>query len=224
MHIFKAINQDAEKNRLMQLLIQEQTPIQLRDKSDNNFTIKASGLNSNGELQCPHNEDLISKLTPKTKLSGSFAVKGEKYLFDTKLLVDDGGIYLPVLNLFHLQRRKDYRYVIPQGYSAQFAITRLNHLTADHSCKLLDLSTEGCALEMNIADANLNLHDLVDAKIILGDRAPIVVQGVIKNIRMKNDLDLILGVEFNHMAHASEGQIITALTDLQRDIYLRKAG
>ncbi|WP_374030919.1 hypothetical protein [Bdellovibrio bacteriovorus] len=41
---------------------------------------------------------------------------------------------------------------------------------------------------------------------------------------MKNDETLVLGVEFNHMANASEGKIVASLTDLQRDIYFRRTG
>ncbi|HWU42360.1 MAG TPA: hypothetical protein VN132_02945, partial [Bdellovibrio sp.] len=64
----------------------------------------------------------------------------------------------------------------------------------------------------------------VQAEIILGHRDPIVVQGVIKNLRPQGNSQLTLGVEFNHLAHPSEEKIIHTLSELQREIYLRKAG
>lgn len=222
--IFKAIPQDVEKQLLLQKLLAKNETIYLRDKFDRQIPLSPVSINSNFQIKCTSPEKGSMNVQENSTFTASFSLQGERYIFDTQPVVGSSYVTLPVLNLFHLQRRRNYRYVLPQDYSAEFVINYLNQTICAHTCRLLDLSTEGCAVEISQENANLNLEDLVQAEIFLGDRNPIIVQGVIKNIRAKDDAWLVLGVEFNHLANASEESIINSLTDLQRDIYLRKAG
>lgn len=222
--VFKAINNEADKQTLLQRLLNSSELITLRDKFDRCISLRPMGVNDKLQIKCHPPESTAMNTENSAKFTASFSIKGEKYLFETHPVVNDTNVTLTVLNLFHLQKRKNYRYVIPSDYSAEFVLTYLNQSICSHTCRLLDLSTEGCAVEILQSDANLHLDDLVEAEIFLGDRDPIVVQGVIKNIRAKNDETLVLGVEFNHMANASESKIVASLTDLQRDIYFRRTG
>lgn len=221
--VFKAIHKDADKQTILQKVLANQETIVLRDKFDRNISLKPVSINSNMQLKCRPPEETSMNTQDGDTFTASFSIGNERYLFETHPVVGENHVTLTVLNLFHLQRRRNYRYVLPEDYSAEFVINYLNQVVCAHTCRLLDLSTEGCAVEISLAEANLKLEDLVQAEIFLGDRDPILVQGVIKNIREKDDLHLILGVEFNHMANASEGKIVHSLTDLQREIYFRRA-
>jgi len=221
--VFKAIHKDAEKQTLLQRLLASQQLISLRDKFERSITLKPLSINSNMQIKCRPPEEFMNTQDGDA-FTASFQLGNDRYMFETHPVVGENFVTLTVLNLFHLQKRRNYRYVLPQDYSAEFVINYLNQIACAHTCRLLDLSTEGCAVEISMADANLRLEDILQAEIFLGDREPILVQGVIKNIREKDELNLILGVEFNHMANASESKIVHSLTELQRDIYFRKAG
>jgi c-di-GMP-binding flagellar brake protein YcgR len=157
-------------------------------------------------------------------LTATFSLGGEKYLFEASMGPYKDGVNLTVFNLFHLQRRKNFRYVLPQNYIGTFKVKSLNHKAVSIECKLVDLSTEGCAVVWSMDMNSMQMDDVVDAEICLGNRPPIPVGGYVKNMRMKTDMEFVLGVEFDHLAKSSESKIITTLTDLQREIYLRKAG
>lgn len=222
--IFKAINSDQDKQFLLQKLMSSQEKVTLKDKFERSITMKVLSVNSQGHLKCHPPEETQMNFGESAMFSASFTLGGEKYLFETKPWVNETFISLPVTHLYHLQRRRNFRYVLPQDYSAEFVINYLNQTICSHPCRLLDLSTEGCAVEISHEEANLKLEDLVQAEIFLGDRDPILVQGVIKNIRSRGVSHLVLGVEFNHLANPSEDKIINSLTDLQRELYFRKAG
>ncbi|WP_413943128.1 PilZ domain-containing protein [Bdellovibrio sp. HCB-162] len=219
--IFKAINKESDKQTILQKVLANQETIYLRDKFDRSVALKPLSINSNMQLKCRPPEESMNTQEGDT-FTATFNVGSERYLFETHPVVGENHVTLTVLNLFHLQRRRNYRYVLPTDYSAELVINYLNQVVCAYTCRLLDLSTEGCAVEISMAEANFKLDDLVQAEVFLGDREPILVQGMIKNIREKDDLHLVLGVEFNHMANASEGKIVASLTDLQREIYFRK--
>lgn len=220
--VFSAVNDDSKKQMLLQKILSSDGMIFFKDKSDRSVALKPISVNSNFQLKC---------LLPETSAVGedhkiitaNFALDDDKYIFDAKPVVGNTHVTLTVLNLFHLQKRRNYRYVLPENYTAQFVVNTLNKESYTCYCSLLDLSTEGCAAMISEDDANFSLEDKVTAEIFLGDRKPITVQGAIKNIRVKNGNALVLGILFNYLGNSSEEKIVHYLTDLQREIYFRKA-
>lgn len=221
--IFKAIGSEHDKQLLLQKLLSSESFVTLKDKFERCLTMKVLSLNSQFHLKCHFPEETAMTLKDNSVFSAHFQIGEEKYLFETRPTVHENYIVLPVSHLYHLQRRKNFRYNMPPNYSATFVINYLNHNICSHQCHLLDLSTEGCAVEIHQEQTALKAEDLVRAEIYLGDREPIVIQGVIKNIRGRGMSHLILGVEFNHLAAPCEDKIINTLTDLQRELYSRKA-
>ncbi|MBO9667690.1 MAG: PilZ domain-containing protein [Bdellovibrio sp.] len=218
--VFKNIGSASEKKSLFERLTSEEGEIVLKGKQDQSFIVTAISLGEN-QIQCITPEGVSMKFGLKEVVTANFTVGGEKYLFEAYVMNFEGGANLTVLNLFHLQRRKNFRYTIPTNYAADFCVTTLNSRSTKISCRLLDLSTEGCAILMTPDMASLKQEDRIEAAIFLGERDPILVQGFVKNLRARGD-DLILGVEFNHLANASEHAITSAITEMQREIYLRK--
>lgn len=226
--IFKVIHDETQKQMLLQKVLSANETLFLRDKLDNNFPLKPIGVNSNSQLKCQFMDEFITasnlKIQTGDTFTASFALNDEKYIFEARPVVQNNYITLTILNLFHLQRRRNFRYVLPTDYSAKFILNSLNEAACSLNGLLLDLSTEGCAVKIPQEETSLSLEDIVSAKIFLGDRNPISIQGTIKNIRVKDETSFVLGIEFNHVASTSEEKIVNCLTDLQREIYLRKAG
>lgn len=222
--VFKAINSSEDRKHLFDKIAAHQSEIWLKDKKEHSILLKAMFLNNDGHLHCRTPEGFTWKEDTPTILTATFSLGGEKYLFETSVTPHEGAVTLTVINLFHLQRRKNFRYVLPMNYLGTLRVKNVNHKAVNFECKLIDLSTEGCGATWSMDMSSMQMNDLVEAEICLGDRDPIPVHGYIKNMRMKSEIEFILGVEFDHLAKASEDKIISALTDLQRELYLRKAG
>lgn len=222
--IFKAVNSAQDKKNLFNKITEDQGEIVIKDKQDRSIPLKAVSMNDQGQIQCDIPEGMTLNYGFQDVLTATFSLGAEKYLFETSMGPYKDGVNLTVFNLFHLQRRKNFRYVLPQNYIGTFKVKSLNHKAVSIECKLVDLSTEGCAVVWSMDMNSMQMDDLVEAEVCLGNRSPIPVHGFVKNMRMKTDMEFVLGVEFDHLAKASEGKIISTLTDLQREIYLRKAG
>lgn len=221
--IFKAINGESDRQTILQKVLANQETIYLRDKSDLAVELKAMSINSNFKIKCLPLAKTTFDNFDSGRITANVSIDGQSYIFDTELEVAENFINLPVFNLFHLQQRKNFRYVLPEDYRARFVITLLNQTVNSLDCRLLDLSTDGCAVEISLENANLKVNDKIEGTIALGDREPILTQGFIKNIRPKGDTHLVLGLEFNFLTHASEHKIVNSLTDLQRELYFRRA-
>lgn len=218
--IFKSITKLTEVEDVLRKLLSSLQPLHFQGTDALGFTLSPQMLGSNMDLRCtpPENSPL-----PEGIFSTSFHINDEKYILETKIEKNEDNVCLRVKNLFHVQRRKNFRYVLPKNYCAIFKFKTLNHLPSIYSCRLLDLSTEGCAIEVEVSDFKVPTAGPLEAEILLGSHAPIKVQGIIKNIREKDELRWVLGIEFNHLAAASEHKIVNAIADLQRDIYLKNA-
>ncbi|MNL26260.1 Flagellar brake protein YcgR [compost metagenome] len=221
--IFKSIQSSSEQQMLLQRFLSTEAVVHLKDKHDRNLNLKAISLNSNMQLKCHLPTEVTMNLEEQTTFTATFYIGYEKYLFETRPNVSDSTITLPVMGLFHLQRRRNFRYQMPQNYSASLVIQSLNQAPCAYSTRILDISTEGCAVEIAQDATNLHLGDQVHAEIILGSHKPVIIQGSIKNIRPQGVSHLVLGVEFNHAVQPSEFQIITAITNLQREVYRKKS-
>lgn len=216
--IFKSITKLTEVEDILRKLLSSHQPLHFQGTADPGFSLSPQALGANMDLQCTFSDGLN---LPEGTFSTSFHLNDEKYILETKIDKKEQSACLTVKNIFHVQRRKNFRYVLPKNYSATFKFKTLNHLPSIYSCRLLDLSTEGCAIEVEVSDFKVPTAGPVEAEILLGNHAPIKVQGIIKNIREKDELRWVLGIEFNHLAAASEHKIVTAIADLQRDIYLK---
>ncbi|MGE5084858.1 MAG: PilZ domain-containing protein [Bacillota bacterium] len=222
--IFKAISSTQDRKYLFDMITNSQGEIVIKDKQDCSIPLKAVSMNDQGQLQCDIPEGLKLNYGFQDVLTATFSIGEEKYLFETSMTPYKDGVILTVFHLFHLQRRKNFRYVLPQNYVGTFRVKSVNHKAINFECKLVDLSTEGCAVIWSMDMNSMQMGDVVDAEICLGNRTPIPVSGFVKNMRMKTDMEFVLGVEFDHLANSSEGKITSTLADLQREVYLRKAG
>ncbi|MGZ3770472.1 MAG: PilZ domain-containing protein [Bdellovibrio sp.] len=221
MVVFSAVLDDSKKQMLLQKILSSNGQMYFKDKSERSIAIKPISLNSNLQIKC-----LLppaSSVSEEKMMNISFSLDEEKYMFEASPVVAKSHITLTVLNFFHLQRRRNYRYVLPKNYSAELVINSLNKEDCSCRCKLLDLSNEGCAAQIRQENVDFNVDDKFSAEILLGERTPVAVQGVIKNIRVQNENLLVLGISFNYLGNSSEEKIIHYLTDLQREVYLKKA-
>ncbi len=221
--IFKSITKLTEIEGILQKFLALQQPLDFKHGADQTFSLKPFMMGTNLDLRCHVPEGESFNLLSGSICTAMFHLNDEKYFVETKVEKNDSNVSVSIKNFFHVQKRKNFRYVLPKNYVATLRFKTLNHIPTSYACRLLDLSTEGCAVEVEFSDIKVTSSSLLEAEIILGNHAPITVQGVIKNIREKDELRWVLGVQFNHMAAASEHKIVTAIADLQRDMFLKNA-
>jgi len=222
--VFKAVPQDAVKYDLLKKLVQQKGSLLLKNKRDRSFVFNVTEVSESLHLTCSHVNFNPMEFQSSDYFSASFSLGAEKYLFETHPLVNDQGLTLNVTDLFHLQRRKDFRYAIPGAYQATISIQSVNHLNSDYSGTVTDLNTVGCAVRMNQDNFELNMHDHLQIEVKLGSREALKLNAVVKNVRVANEADLVLGLEFENIVSAQEDQIIEAINDLQRELYFRNVG
>ena len=221
--LFKSVHSVSERQRLFTKLLDSHGNVYLKDKFDRSLPLKAAAVDGRFHLQCVSPSDSDVHLSAEESYTAVFWIDQEKYMFETRPYFTGNELFLPVMNLFHLQKRRTFRYSVPGDFGSDFTIKHLNQKNCDVPCRMIDVSTQGCAVEVNLLATDLKLDDILQAELNFGDREPILVQGVIKNIRAKGEDVLVLGVEFHHMAHSSEEKIMLAISDLQRELFTRNA-
>jgi hypothetical protein len=220
--IFKAISSVKDQEVLLRRFLMTSGKLTLKYWDNSEIVVQPDHVLSPTELQTKPitgNAFAYSK-----RCSTSFVLNNEKYLLEIEPSFEEGRGVLTVKNFFHLQRRKNFRYLMPEDYSAQLSFSRLNGELCSIHCRLNDLSTEGCAVTLDLSESSVQMGDLFIGEVFLGHRDPISVHGRIKNLRQAGSTHLVLGIEFDHLKMASESKIINYITDLQREIYLRAAG
>lgn len=218
--IFKVVSESSEQQFLLQKLLASDSVIHLKLGLEESLHLKAQSLNSNMQLKC-HRPEGSAFDFPK-QVTATFYVGYEKYLFETQPLVQGDVIVLPVAGLFHLQRRKNFRYTIPSAYFSELSFHKFDGKDCRIQAHIIDLSTEGCAADCAASAFKFVEGQKFEGEIRLGHAKPIPVRGFIKNIRPDGQ-DLVLGIEFHHFKVDSETAIENAITDLQRDLFLRRA-
>lgn len=221
--IFQVIKKDNDKQELLQKILAANENIYLQCSADQEVPLKPISVNSNKQIKCQIPENSSLEIQQNELACIKLAMNNEKYMIETQVSLNKNHLTLTVVNIFHLQRRRNFRYVLPENYTAQFNVSTLNDNNCSYNCRLLDLSTEGCAVEISHETANINLNDRLSAVINFENKAPIYVSGEIKNIRVKDNTFLVLGIEFNYLATGSEEFIVSSIAELQREIYFRKA-
>jgi hypothetical protein len=220
--VFKAVNNQEQRKYLFAQLTAIEGEILLKGKEDEAEHVNAVSMNDLGQIQCILTDGGSFKFSFNKVLTCYFRVNNEKYMFEATAIPFEGGVNLTIKDLFHLQRRKNFRYTLPSGFQADCLIATLNQQQSNTTCRLLDVSTEGCAVLLTADMPTLRLDDRVEAVIFIGERDPIPVQGFVKNLRVQGD-DMVIGLEFNHIANASEFAITSAIVEMQRSVYQKKS-
>lgn len=225
--IFTRISDISERNRLFQDLAATRGELHAKkpDPSSDVFVLMASEI-SNNKLSCK----LIGAsvpLPPQGSLIATFFVGGEKYFIQAEF---QAGADRLVLNLdgnelFHLQRREDYRIRIPSNYNALLELVSINGQTSKHSIPMMDLSGGGCRIQVDPKSLAFKVHDTLKGHLFLPDRDPISIVGSIRHIRIENHGrgPMICGIQFIGLTEPLKNRIIAVVMDLYRELFIGRA-
>lgn len=173
----------------------------------------------NGILSCQHRSG--KKLKDQGEIILQFLLGTDKYFMtcNYRTRTDFVEIYTDTI-LYHLQRRQDYRLNIPMSFSAIFEIVSVNGTAKKHSYRIQDLSGGGCRVEIPVQSSTFKVQDKLKGHLFLLDREPIVVEGIIRHIRMDAPKkNWICGIQFMGLSSPQKNRIIALVMDLYRQFF-----
>lgn len=217
--IFKAIREEADIQRKLIEAIHSNLHFTFKnpDGEEFHFSPKIEGHLSLVFSRNPSHTNLEENQLYRI----NFNINDERYWAEATLHHKEHNEWtFNISTLFYSQKRKHHRYNIPDGYPAQMLFHTINNERVSHRLTLVDLSTEGCALSINLADTNMHLTDLIKGTIFISNETPLEISGLIKNIREKDPLNLIVGIEF--LSSKNDFKILSLLSSIQRDLYFNK--
>lgn len=151
-----------------------------------------------------------------------FFIGGEKYFLQTTFnIVGDQLVLKTDSDLYHLQRREDYRIKIPPGYKALLEIVSISGKTQKHSIPLLDLSGGGCRIEFQPKNISLKVYDELKGHLFLPDREPIQIIASVRHIKTDTagKLPSACGLQFVSLTEQIKNRIIAVVMDLYREFF-----
>ena len=220
--IFKLISKEEDKIRLWEDLADAKGEILCKGKDENLCNVKALFYNEKTKsLECRFNSSV--RLILDEDYLGYVFIGGEKYYFQAKAQFNQEYVVIPLpKELYHLQRRQNYRVHIPAGYKGSFEILSLNSVVGKISCELADLSSKGCKLQCPVSKASFNIDDVISGQLLLGSREPIALQGIIRHVQ----LDALkktqtFGVEFTSLNPIVENKLFALTMEVHKEVFKR---
>lgn len=222
--IFSKVS-DQERLRLFKDLATTRTQLVCKGESDQIYYFVAERTNPRQELMCSlpfgapapvHDKDLVC----------NFFIGGERYFFRTLAAMEKESVILKTnTDLFHLQRRQNYRIKIPENYTSKFLITKLNLVPSKLSGNIYDLSSGGCRVVMIASSPILATGDKILGFISVGNRESLEVEGTVRHHTRQDyatkPTKQIFGVEFNSLSSILEGKLFAITMDLHREFFSR---
>ena len=160
---------------------------------------------------------------PKPKsVIASFNLGGDKYFFQAVAELEGSEIvFATVFELFHLQRRQNYRVKIPDSYKSHFDVTTINGQKAKLTGILYDISSGGCRAGFKQDSSLIKIDDVLTASVCIGRREPIEVVAHVRHAKpdTQNKEIQVFGLEFKPLSPALENRMFGITMDLHRELF-----
>jgi hypothetical protein len=215
---------ESERDRLLRDLADVHGDILCKGDGEDLYRLKVERIGNNKELYC-----LAASPTAipesETDLLGNFSLGGERYFFRSPAIIHQEFVTLRADGeVFHLQRRQNYRLKIPANYRALFTIMSHQGKPMKVNADILDLSTGGCKAELKTAGLVLLEGDEIEGMLLIAGREAIGIKGVIRH-RKAEATNLgsrqTFGVEFSGVSAPLEAKLFAITMDLHRQFFTR---
>ena len=221
--IFSLISRQDEKIKLWQDLGQSKTELICKGKEDAVCNLVVTFYNRKTQcLECSFKTSM--HLKNREEYLGYFFLGGEKYYFQALAQVSQDKVVVPIPEeLYHLQRRQNYRVHVPHNFSAFFNITQLNSLPQSISGTLADLSAQGCRAVYQSDIPGLKLGDSITASLVIEKRPPIEVLAKVRHVKRGDagKASLVLGFEFTPITPVLENRLFAITLEIHKQLFRR---
>ncbi|UYL09151.1 PilZ domain-containing protein [Bdellovibrio sp. SKB1291214] len=219
--IFKKLSRDDEKIKLFVDLASAQGEVLCKGKTESLVKLKAVHWHSKSmHLECLFNSTEI--LNNGEEFLGYFFLGGEKYYFEGTATVYSNRCQFSLpTEMFHLQRRQNYRVRIPQSYQAFFDVTEINGSAANIHCKLGDLSSQGCRLVEKLPGTSFKNNDAVKGKLLINKNSPIELEAEVRHVKTEEGYQYI-GIEFQKLSAIQENNLFALTMEIHKELFKRQ--
>ncbi len=218
---FTKISKSEDRNKLIIDLATAGGEILCKGQADTIYKLKAARF-SNQRLYCIQQPD-SSKLTITHEVMiSSFMLGGDKYFFQAEAQYDDGEVFfMTAFDLFHLQRRQNYRVKIPESYNATMSIEEINGQAVKLKAQLYDISSGGCRMVYESGKIILKMDDFMKTRVIIGRKDPMEISAMVRHIAPDplNKKAHVLGLEFKPLSPNMESRLFAITMDLHRELF-----
>lgn len=210
----------SEKEQILSSAVQAKAEILAKvTEQDHSFTL-IPDLSEKNQLRCKIKSKPTS-LPDEGQLIVQIFVGGEKYYSHPKYQIKLDSIYLDTTaDLFHLQRREDFRLRFPQGYQAELEITSIKGAAFKARWPMMDISGGGCRAEIHPSGA-IQTNDSLEGRLIMPGRDPFAVKGVAKHVAAYQDRPSVswAGIQFTEYPGLSKNNLVAIVLDLYRELF-----
>lgn len=221
--IFTLITRSDEKIKLWIDLAQIKGEILCKGKGHTVCKARIISYNSKTQsLECYFESQ--EKLTDKEEYLGHFFIGGEKYYFQSSAHIYLGKIMISLpKELYHLQRRQNYRVPIPDGYPAHFNIIQVNATPQKIIGALADLSSQGCKVVYRMESPLMKIGDAVMGLLSIEKRPSLELNGIVRHIKYEdgNKITQTFGIEFTPLAPTIENKMFAITMEIHKQLFRR---
>ena len=217
----KVIDSDEKKNSIWEELANTKGEIICKGKDDNVCYLEFRHFDFREQIIEYEFKD-SNKLESFEEFLGSFVVAGEKYYFYGNALLERDRIILHIPdNIYHLQRRQNYRVRIPSMMKGYFNIISNNEKSLFTIGSLVDLSGQGCRISTDTRFVTLQQDDKVIGLLIIDKKSPIELTGIVRHTHVKDEKvrQQITGIEFVEVPALIESKLFAILMEIHKQFY-----
>ncbi|MEN0057871.1 MAG: PilZ domain-containing protein [Bdellovibrio sp.] len=222
-NIFTLISRPGERLKLWQDLAQAHGEILCKGKEENICHLRVKNFNIKEQyLECIFDSSV--RMNEGEEYLGHFFLGGEKYYFQAQTKIEQNKVLIPIpTELYHLQRRQNYRVHVPESYQAFYNILTVNGKPEPINGRLMDLSSQGCRVVYRLDRPLMKVADHVTGNLVIGKRDPIQIQGVIRHIKAdeSNSAQQNFGIEFTPLPVIIENKLFAITLEIHKEFFRR---
>ncbi|MGE5087384.1 MAG: flagellar brake protein [Bacillota bacterium] len=222
--IFKLVSREEERIKLFSDLAQAFGEVLCKGKAETLCKLRADSYNPKAHLLQCSLEEGSAKLENQESFLGYFFLGGEKYYFEGLATVASDKFYIALpAELFHLQRRQNYRVHIPDGYQAFFNIKSVNNKNQNITGTLGDLSSQGCRVLYKMNTPLMKVGDSIVGNLLISKNSPIEIAGTVKHIKVdeSNKTLQTFGIEFKSLTPILENKLFALTMEIHKEVFRR---
>lgn len=223
-NIFSLISREDDKVKLWEDLAKAGAELICKGKEESVCKLRISFYNSKTKsLECTFAS--ATEMKHQEEYLGHFFLGGEKYYFQALAHVHEGKIVVGLpKDLYHLQRRQNYRVRIPRTFSTSCQITSINGVPHKIDGRLMDLSSQGCRVVSKLS-MDLKMEDHVIGSLTIAGKDPIEIQGLIRHVNPAEPMsaEKVFGIEFKPLSSLVENKLFALTMEIHKQVFKRLA-
>lgn len=221
--IFQKIASREEQKKIFDAVIKARSIFMCKSKRDEVFQLIPQHLSKDQAVVCAFPSDEVQKIETPVGLLAQFSLGGEQYFFQGNLELKGTSLAIAISgDIYHLQRRQNYRVKIPSTKKAAADVTHLDsqlHLKAVP----IDLSAGGCRVMIPLPHREWQIDDVLKIDFHLGGHPAMKLTGKVRHLKSESSPSpsLAVGIQFLNLTAAEEKVLFSITMELYREFFNR---